>query len=65
MTFEEGQRGLTRGQWPYRVASDGAMRMASDLKQQPQLPWTRGEFGRHFGSIFELGKCVVKCSVVR
>ena len=24
----------------------------------------RGEFGRHFGSIFELGKCAVKCSVV-
>ena len=22
----------TRGQWPYRVASDRAMRMASDLK---------------------------------
>ena len=26
---------------------------------------SRGEFGRHFGSIFELGKCVIKCSVVR
>ena len=30
----------------------------------PSSVQTRGEFGRHFGSIFELGKFVVKCSVV-
>ena len=26
---------------------------------------SRGEFGRHFGTIFEFGKRVIKCSIVQ
>ena len=40
------------------------------LNNSPSKTWqkveqTRGEFGRHFGRIFELGKYDIKCSVVR